>query len=214
MHSPASLWWRPHATQKRALLLEALDCFRQAGDIHACIPVLWPLAVLEIDDGRLEAARALYEEAIAAGEEAAVPLALSVCWGCLGWVLFLQGELEDAALLSRKSLITCRRLGTHGRAGLAISVLACCATGAGDYRLAAELTGVYDVLDARSGVDVPGGTYKWFLSTPLEQKVRDDNRARLRQVLGEADFERFCAVGKGLSFHEAADLALGRADLS
>jgi hypothetical protein len=40
--------------------------------------------------------------------------------------------------------------------------------------------------------------------------VRDDNRTRLRQLLGESEFERACGVGRGLSFDEAADLALGR----
>lgn len=40
--------------------------------------------------------------------------------------------------------------------------------------------------------------------------MREDNRARLRQVLGEDQFERAYAVGRALSFDEAVDLALGR----
>jgi hypothetical protein len=47
-----------------------------------------------------------------------MPGLLAVTWGCLRWVLFLQGKLDEAITLSRKSLVACRRLGTHARAGL------------------------------------------------------------------------------------------------
>ncbi|HEV2309771.1 MAG TPA: hypothetical protein VGU73_04570, partial [Acidimicrobiia bacterium] len=46
--------------------------------------------------------------------------------------------------------------------------------------------------------------------SPTEQRMRDDNRALLRRVLGEDEFERSYAIGAALSFDKAVDLALGR----
>jgi len=206
----------PTPDEKRALWLEALACSRQAGDVVMCIAHLWPLAQLELDAGRLGGARALYEEAVAAAEEVASLSLLGVSWGHLGFVLLLQGEPEEAALWCRKSLVANRRLGRRKSAATAIFKLACCATGMGDYRLAAQLTGAHDVMHAAYADDdvAPAGAFKWSKWGPLEQKVRYDNRARLRHVLGEADFERAYAMGRHLGFDEAADLALGRARLA
>jgi hypothetical protein len=86
--------------------------------------------------------------------------------------------------------------------------LACCATGLGDYPLAARLTGALDAIAAHVNDAVPEKAYKWSL---LEQKMQDDNRARLRRALGEVEFERAYIDGSGLNVDEAADLALGRA---
>jgi hypothetical protein len=193
-------------------VVAAGPCQRGLG-LDYTIPQLWLLATLELDGGRLEDARALYEEAIAASEEIASPMTLYWSGDGLVWVLLLQGELEEARLLSRKSLIGWRRLGRRRAAANALFQLACCATGTGDYHLAAKLTCAHDVVDADTTAAVPGAT--WLLpgaykSTSAEQRVRDDNRGRLRQVLGEAEFERAYTVGRGLSFDEAANLALGR----
>jgi predicted ATPase len=201
----------PTPEAKRALWVEALGCSRQAGDVASCITHLWPLAQLELDAGRIGAARALYEEAIAAAEEVASPLLMGESWGHLGFVLLLQQEPEEASLWFSKSLVAYRRLGRRKEATTAIFKLACCATVRGDYRLAAQLTGAHDVMHAAHIDDdvAPEGAYKWNNWGPLEQKLRDDNRARLRHVLGEADFERAYAAGRHLGFDEAADLALG-----
>jgi predicted ATPase/DNA-binding SARP family transcriptional activator len=193
--------------RRRTLWLEALACLRQAGDIYYSLPQLWGLAALELETGRLDAARALYEEAIVAGQEIAAPVDLGDWWGSLGWVLLLQGELEEAAVSARKSLIACRRVGRRGGTASAMFKLACCATGLGNYPLAAKLTGALDAWAGHINDLVPDKAYKW---SPLEQKMQDDNRERLHRALGEAEFERVYIEGSGLSVDEAADLALGR----
>jgi predicted ATPase/DNA-binding SARP family transcriptional activator len=193
--------------RRRTLWLEALACLRQAGDIYYSLPQLWGLAALELDTGRLDVARALYQEAIVAGQEIAAPVDLGDWWGSLGWVLLLQGELEEAALLARKSLIACRRVGRRGGAASAIFKLACCATGLGNYPLAAKLTGALDALAGHINDVVPDKAYKW---SALEQRMQDDNRKRLHRALGGPEFERAYIEGSGLSVDEAADLALGR----
>jgi tetratricopeptide (TPR) repeat protein len=193
--------------KRRTLWLEALACLRRAGDTYYSLPQFWGLAALELETGQFDAARALYQEAIVAGQEIAAPVDLGDWWGSLGWVLLLQGELEEAALLARKSLIACRRVGRRGGTASAMFKLACCATGLGDYQLAAKLTGALDALAGHINDVVPDKAYKW---SPLEQKMQDDNREQLHRALGEAAFERAYMEGSGLSVDGAADLALGR----
>ncbi|MGA2805796.1 MAG: hypothetical protein ABSF89_15650 [Acidimicrobiales bacterium] len=53
----------------------------------------------------------------------------------------------------------------------------------------------------------PKGGFDW---TTERQAVGDDVRARLREALGDDEFERAYTVGRGLSFEEAVDLALGK----
>ncbi len=174
-----------------------------------CIPSprFWGLAAIELEDGRLEAARALYEEAVAAGEEIGSTMDLWDSWGSLGWVLLLQGDLNGAMQLCRKSLIVSRRVGRRGGAAFAIFKLACCAARLGECLLAAQLIGAHDTFEIRINGVVPEKAYKW---SPLELAVRDDSLVRLHHVLGEVEFERAYAAGRVLSFDEAADLALAK----
>jgi hypothetical protein len=141
------------------------------------------------------------EESIVTAEEIGARLLLSHGWSDLGVVLLLRGELEEAAQVSRKSLIACCRLGNRRAAAFDIFVLACCATGAGEYRRAAQLTGAHDVIDADV---IEGAANRAHFWTLLEQQARDDNRARLSQLLGEGEFERVLDSGRQLSFDEAA----------
>lgn len=131
-------------------------------------------------------------------------------WDRLGFVLLLQGEPAAAAQCCHKSLVLSRTAGRRKDATTAIFKLFCCATGIGDYLLGAQLTGAHDVLHAAyMNEDVaPEGAYRWNKWSHLEQKVREENQERLRQALGEAEFERAYTVGRGLSFNDAADLAL------
>jgi predicted ATPase/DNA-binding SARP family transcriptional activator len=198
----------PTPEDERALRFEALACLRQAGDTYYVCQQLRSLAFQEAADGRLDAARALYEEAIAAAEAIGASWVLTTYWSSLGFVRLRQGELEEAALLCRKSLIACRRQGRRsGEAALAIFVLACRATSAGDYCRAAQLTGAHDVIEA--DVIEPGGNRVHYWK-PDYQQERHENWARLRQKLGEDEFERAYGIGRGLNFNEAVDLAIGR----
>jgi tetratricopeptide (TPR) repeat protein len=167
------------------------------------------LANLAMDDRDLDIARSHFEEAIAAAEEGGFSQALiGGLWNNLGLVLLYQEEFEEAALLSRKALIASRRRGRRTREGaFELYILACCATRTGNYREAAQLTGAHDAIDAEIIAAVPVGAYWW---SPFELEVRNDNRARLREALGEIEFAQAYAIGARLNFEEAIDLALVR----
>lgn len=200
----------PTPEEERELRLEALACYRRAGDVLPVSLALQGLASQAVVDGQLAASRAYREEAIAAAEEIGSSSELPAFWSDHAIVLLLLGELKEATSFGRKALIGKRRRG-RSAVGFTIFVLACCATGTGDYRRAARLTGAHDVIDTEVINLVHRGSYRW---TAPEQQARDDNRARLRQVLGDEEYEREHAVGKALSFEQAIDLALGRANSS
>jgi predicted ATPase/class 3 adenylate cyclase len=198
----------PTPEEERALRLEALACFRQAGDVFSLCTDLRGLAIGELAEGRLQAARDLYEEAIAAAEEIGSGWHQISLWQNLGFVLLLQGELERATILARQSLIACRRRGSRLEATFAIFILACCATRTGESLRAAQLLGAHDVIEA----DVVGvAPDRTFVSTEFEQRAREENRESARRLLGDDEFERAYGFGRGLSFDEAIDLALGSA---
>jgi tetratricopeptide (TPR) repeat protein len=195
----------PTPDDEQALALEGLAYFRQAGDIYYAIPQLWCLARLETNKGELAAARILYEDAIAAAEDIGSPIDLNYSWNSLCFVLLLLEKFEEAALVSCKSLVGGRRLGHRRVVAFAIFVLACCAAGLGEHRRAAQLTGSHDAIEA--DIIGVGGAYSL---TPLEQRVWEDNTARLREFLGKGEFVRAYGIGRGLTFDQAVDLALGR----
>jgi len=199
----------PSPEARRALYLEALACHRQLGDSYSACGDFLMLANLAMDDRDLDSARSHFEEAIAAAEEGGFSQALiGGLWNNLGLVLLYQEEFEEAALLSRKALIASRRRGRRTREGaFELYILACCATRTGNYREAAQLTGAHDAIDAEIIAAVPVGAYWW---SPFELEVRNDNRARLREALGEIEFAQAYAIGARLNFEEAIDLALVR----
>lgn len=130
-------------------------------------------------NGQLEAACKHFEEVIALAGEIGSAFHLVNSSGNLGFLRLVAGELKEAALFSRQSLIAGRRTGRPASVAFAIFLLACCATGDGDYCRAAQLAGAHDAIDAALTDALPN--HSW---TSPEQRVRDDNRARLRLALG------------------------------
>ena len=185
--------------QKRQLHLESLRFLREGGNTYYAIPELWELAANEALGGRPEAAKALYQEAISAAEEISSPLDLVWSWSRLSFVLLSLKDFEAATMTSRKALVGGRQFAHRWVVIDAIFVLACCATGAGDYRRAAQLTGAYEVVGM--GITTRSSS---------EHQAREENEAQLRRALGDADYERAVGVGTRLRFEEAVDLALGK----
>ena len=195
----------PH--ERRPLHRDAIACFRQAGDTYYSIPELWELAILEEQRGRLGTAGDLYREAVVASEQITSPIDLNWSWTGLCFVLFRQGEFDEASLTARKSLIGGRRLGHRRTVAFATFVLACCATSIGDSHRAAQLTGAHEIL--RADLLAAAGDRAYPFGSDRHQ-ARTDNEARLRQLLGPDDFERAYEIGARLDFEDAVDLALDR----
>ena len=189
----------------REIYLEALENLRQAGDLIWVCSTLLSLSVGRLTDReQVRAARAVAEEAMELAEEVGSSFHLLTLWANHGIYCYLSGEVEAAERYSRRALLSARRLGRpQDRNVWNVFVLACCATSNGDFARAAQLTGAHDAIDA-----VPEPSRGIW--SPLEIEMRDVNRAWLLEALGEEEFERASAVGRGLALDNVADLALDR----
>ena len=118
----------------------------------------------------------------------------------LAWVLRAEGERESAGSVLQQQLLEGRRRGDRARIADAFLGLACLATDLGDWQRGATLHGTADALHDENGLAwlVPGGRH------------REVSIAEARARLGGDEFERSYAEGRGLSYLEAVDLALGR----
>lgn len=196
----------PASGDRQEALLEALGNHRQAGDLFYVCSELAELSSDALANGQLATARGYCEEAIAAAEETGSTWLLPQYWRLLGYVLFLEGEPDGAALLHRKALIACRHHDPR-LVGALIFHLALCATSTGDYQRAAQLAGAHDALDAALAAAAPAKAYQ---QDPSSQKLREDNRAQLLKAMGAERFERAYVTGNSLILEQACDLALGK----
>ncbi len=190
--------------ERRRLREEALDCFRQAGDALYATGELYSLAGLDILAESMEDARSRLEEAIALAEDLGAQLFLYFFRSDLGILLVADGDFERASGLLRHCLMVARRSGfTQELSGLLFGS-ACCATSQGDHLRAARLHGAADVAIAAA---IEGRNISW---TPMEDRLREADRGRLRSAMGEEAFVAICQEGAALTRQQAVDLALGR----
>ena len=196
--------------KKRALWRDAATHVRRAGDLALCSVFLASQALLELEDEHFDLAVTLLEDAIELCEEIGAPLHLYWAWGALGEARLLQQKYEEAAACSRTALVGLRRLGLRDLTVSRLIDVACCATRLGRPKEGAQLTGAYDLMHSPylSRAGTPGMSNRFERLTLIENKLREDNRDYLRQVLGDDDFDRNCSAGERLSFDEAVDLAV------
>jgi predicted ATPase/DNA-binding SARP family transcriptional activator len=197
-------------SEKRALWQEALGHLRRAGDLAATGVCLVLVALLELEHEQVVTAADLFEEAIAMAEQIGAPQLLYWSWGALAEARVLQGKFEDAAICCHRALVGLRRLGLRDLAASHLIDVACCASRLGKPREAAQLAGAYDVMYSPylRQAGTPGRSNRFERLTLIEDKLREDNRGYLRQLLGDNEFERNYSGGGRLTFDEAVDMAL------
>ena len=189
----------------RQLCFEGLDRFRQLGDLRMRSEFLTTLAITEVHAGEFDSARAHYQEALAAAVQTGNAPKVTDCQLNLGLVLLMQGAPAEAAPMLHAVLRRCRQRGERMPAVAAIWGLAC-AYGTADADRAAQLHAAVDALAADAG-----WADGWRPTRP-EKRAQDGYRAELREFLGESEFDRAYGLGAGMTYEQAADLALGRAN--
>jgi predicted ATPase/class 3 adenylate cyclase len=168
----------------RANYAEALEHLRLAEDLMNIGIVENNLADLELIVGNTESARTHLESALAISHELRDE---SVMYNLvnLGHLAFLDGELDAARHYYLDALRSSRRAGDQFMIANSVLGLAICLSADGDDAAAAELHGITDGLLAHVGgvLDV------------MEVRLRIEDHARLRERLGDADFERHYQQG-------------------
>jgi predicted ATPase/class 3 adenylate cyclase len=188
---------------ERRVRLETLACLREAGDHLLTVAALHNLYGVGLHAGRLDEARAYLEEAITLAEELGANLVLYFLRGELAIVLLMEGRHAEAAPLVRRNLLVARRVGAGVDVAMVIFAAACCAAWQGQHQAAARLHGA---ADADITAALADGSIGW---SELEQGLREEEQARLRQQMGDQAFDDTYRLGGDLSRLQAVELALG-----
>ena len=194
---------------QREIHAEALRLLRQSGDlVWVCFALVFLSISGGLEEGNLSLTRTLSEEAMAIADQLASSWHSRLLWSNHGVTLYLLGEVDEAEQFSRRALFTSRRIGLEpGVTSWIIFTLACCATSRGETIRGAQLTGTHDAL-TESLTQHGGGDW-----SALEIEMRENNRAALREALGETEYERRLAIGRELSGDRLVDYALRRVDV-
>jgi predicted ATPase/class 3 adenylate cyclase len=163
----------------RADYNEALEHLRNAQDLLSIGVVENNLADLELNQGNHQRAR-IHLEAAMAISDTLHDESIMYNYLNLGHVALAEGDFDTARGDYLDSLRASRRAGDQFMIANSILCLALCLTAEGDAVGAAELHGISDALMHRLGsvLDV------------MELHLRDEDHLRLRQVLGDDEFER------------------------
>jgi len=178
---------------------ESLRAFRQAGGRLQVGVMLGNLGSVDLSAGDLDAARSHLAEALGILRALNARDAIVYHAFNLGLAEYLGGSLGAAEALFAESLGLARRMGTQRHTAYALIGLALAGRGGTDPGWSARLHGAADQALADLGGSIE----------PLEQRLADAGRERLRAAMGAAAFEAEYAAGRALTSEESLVLALG-----
>ncbi len=116
----------------------------------------------------------------------------------LGLAEFLEGDLAAATRSLRQSLVAADRIGDTQGVACAVIGLALCASTAGDLTRAVSLYGTADALCQEN--DLP--------LEPLEERLADEDRRRLRGQLEGHEYDQALEAGRRLPSADRLGYAL------
>jgi len=178
--------------------LQSLQLFRQAGDQRAVGMGLSNLADYELSAGDLDAARRHLAEALDISRTLNNRSGIYYGTFNLGLAEYLAGSPGVAEGLFAESLDLAMRTGMKRNAAYALIGLALTSRGGTDPGWSARLHGAADRALADQG----------HALAPLEARLAEHDRQRLRDALGDEAFEAEYAAGRTLDAAHAAHEAL------
>jgi predicted ATPase/DNA-binding SARP family transcriptional activator len=164
---------------------ESLKLARQAGNTALYLGTLNNLSYLELEDGRITAARARLAEGVRLAEEIGARRGLSLLSCTLGFASYLADADADARAMFEQSLASAQRSGDQLMVAYAQLGLALVVSRTGEPRAAARLHGAADAIHARLGTRCD----------TLESRLRAADLSRLRAALGAAPFQAAYSAG-------------------
>ena len=176
----------------------SLRLFRQAGDQLYAGAMLGNLGYYELSAGDLDAARRPLTESLDIGRAFDDPHIIAYETFTLGLAEYLGGSPGAAEALFAESLGLARRVGMKAPVAYALIGLAMAGHAGADPGWSARLHGAADQALADLG----------RVAEPLEGRLADQDRRRLRAAMGDGAFDAEYAAGRALDLARAADLAL------
>jgi ATP/maltotriose-dependent transcriptional regulator MalT len=167
---------------------EALRLFRQAGDRLEVGMLLGNLGCFELSADDPDAARGHLAESLDIFRALNDRHSVAIATFNLGLAEYLGGSLDPAEALFMESLDLARRTGMRSATAYALTGLALSGRGAADASWSARLHGAADQALADLGETL----------APLEGRLADLDRQRLRAAMGDDAFEAEWAAGRTL----------------
>lgn len=188
----------------RRIRRQTLEYSRQSGDILLTAAELGNMAGSYLRTGQVGQAREHEEEALALAEQLGGEYLLFLLRSNAAILRLIHGDFEEAAPLIRACVLTARRIGVQIDTSELIFCAACCTARLGDHDRAARLFGAGD---AHISAAVETRNITW---TDAEQRLRETEQGRLREMMGEPSYDAAYRAGRRLSPGQAVELALGR----
>jgi predicted ATPase len=185
---------------------EALRLLRASGDLSMTCVALMNHALESLFRGDALGAKRVLDEAMAIADDMGSTFHSQILWIDAAVTLFLLGDVEEAERYSRQVVFAARRSGRLApdlRYWL-LFVLSCCATSQGKFARGARLAGAHDAVEAEIPVAQRG---YW---PEIEVDMREQNRARLVEALGDQEYVRLCAEGAAMSHEQMVEFAMNR----
>jgi hypothetical protein len=192
---------------RQTFLDESLAAFRQAGTIAPLASVLLTSSFIAADRSDVAECIRLNREAVEVAETVGSLGMLRILWNNLGFWECAAGNVDEARRAARRALMAARRLGSEPyHSAFAFFALAWCAERDGEVAAAAQLYGVFDALVETA----PEHAVLWV---SWERQFCTDLGTRLRNAIGDVEFDRAITVSRELRFSLAVDIAMqGRGD--
>jgi predicted ATPase len=191
--------------ERLSLCEQALAYFRRAGDRLAIAMALYRMSDWHLMDGRLSDGQPYLDEAIAIATEIDASHFVYFLRSSLCFTLLMDGKAADAAPAIQRNLRIAHRLGDGQGVAVVLFCAACCAAWLDPGETAARLQGA---ADAEIEAALADGTMLGWAD--LEQQLRTTSQDRLRQLMGNAEFEAAYRAGAQLTRMQGIELALGR----
>jgi len=186
----------------RRLLDEAVAVTSGLDDLAARVSVLQARALNAMFEGDVAAVRAAATEGARLSREAGDLYSLEMMLLNQGAATLMTGDLDRSQGLFAEALRIAQQIDDRVAQYCLLDALGCCAAGAGQARLAAQLLGAAETVRTEAGATLIGTL------APLVAKAEESAIA----VLGAARFEAEFNAGKGLRRGTAIRLALGQPD--
>ncbi len=167
---------------------ESLRLFRQTGDQRAVGMLLGNLGAIELSADNLAAARRHLGESLDISRALNDRTGIAHATLNLGWAEYLGGSPGPARALFAESLDLTRRLRMKRHSAYALIGVAVTGYGRADPAWSARLHGAADQILADLG----------HALEPLEARLADLDRQRLRTAMGAEDFQADYAAGRAL----------------
>jgi non-specific serine/threonine protein kinase len=194
--------WRGDHHRSATLIEDAIQIWREIGDLRRVPSLLVGLGVTAEEDGDLERAQSCWEQSLALGRELGDPAAVARSLNNLGDLAHYRGDEAEALQLWQDGLAVARSAGSKQVIALGLVRIAAATEWSGDLAHAAELD--QECLALYRALNIP-----WGIALALEALARicarwDDVQRATTLWAAAANLRRSIAVPVPASFDRAA----------